>query len=96
MLLRVRMRSLVASALLALAACAAPPQPPPPAASEDTCGMARHAHLIGVHENDIDRARLPPGTRIICPTCLVTQDYAPARLNLFTSTEGRISSMRCG
>lgn len=93
------MRIFAALACIALATACAPTPTPGPGrglSGEDTCGMARNAHLIGVHEDDIDRASLPPLTRIICPTCLVTQDYSPTRLNLHTSTEGRVASMRCG
>lgn len=63
---------------------------------QDTCGMWNVTHLLGVHENDIDRASLPPGARVICHACMVTQDYAPSRLNLHLSAEGRVASMRCG
>lgn len=90
-------------ALVSLAACAAPVVAPAPAPlqtgglqGEDSCGMAAHARLIGVHESEIDRAGLPAGARVICATCLVTQDYAPARLNLHLSADGRVASMRCG
>ena len=57
--------------------------------------MAQHQSLIGKLESEIDRSNLPPGTRIICPQCLVTQDLRPGRLNLFTGTDGRVASMRC-
>jgi hypothetical protein len=90
---------IVAAAVAAVLACAPvsqpAPTPEPSAAGEDTCGLARYRHLLGKHESEIDRADLPPGARIICPQCMVTQDYRPERLNLFTSTEGRVSSMRC-
>jgi hypothetical protein len=93
---------------MAVLACAPVEQPIPESPSapeapasapgqqgEDTCGMAQHQGLIGKHETEIDRASLPPGARIICPQCMVTQDFRPDRLNLFTSTEGRVASMRC-
>jgi hypothetical protein len=70
---------------------ATPPQTPP-----DTCGIEAHKHLIGVAETQIDRTKLPAGARVICPTCLVTQDYSENRLNLYTGTDGRVSSLRCG
>lgn len=90
-------------AVVVAAACAAPSPPDQPTGvrpdalqGEDTCGMAAHANLIDVHESAIDRASLPAGARVICATCLVTQDYAPARLNLHLSAQGRVASMRCG
>jgi hypothetical protein len=95
------MRIFAAFAVIALAIACAPttattPAPSEQLAGEDTCGMARYANLIGVHENDIDRASLPPGARVICATCLVTQDYSAERLNLHLSADGRVGSMRCG
>jgi hypothetical protein len=81
------------------------PEPPADAPSvvepgglqaEDSCGMAAHSTLLGVHESAINRASLPRGARVICATCLVTQDYSPARLNLHLSAEGRVASLRCG
>jgi hypothetical protein len=71
------------------------PSPAPAAEGEDTCGLARYRHLLGKHESEISPSDLPPRARIICPQCMVTQDYRPDRLNLFTNTEGRVSSMRC-
>jgi hypothetical protein len=73
----------------------APGQSSTGAQGEDTCGMAAHQSLIGKLESEIDRSSLPAGARIICPQCMVTQDYSPNRLNLFTNTEGRVASMRC-
>lgn len=96
------MRVFAAFAVIALAIACAPVEAPGPVAGggglsgEDTCGMARRANLIGVHERDINRASLPPGARVICATCLVTQDYSAQRLNLHLSADGRVGSMRCG
>lgn len=65
------------------------------ATAADTCGAAAFAHLIGTLASDIDQSTLPPRTRIITPDSMVTQDFAPGRLNIFTGTDGRVSSMRC-
>jgi hypothetical protein len=73
-----------------------PPIGPGGLQGDDTCGMAAHSTWLGVHESAINRASLPAGARVICATCLVTQDYAPGRLNLHLSAEGRVASMRCG
>ena len=90
-------------ALACVAACAAPDPGPAPALPSpggpqgaDTCAMAAHAHLIGVHESAINRASLPAGARVICAACLVTQDYSAQRLNLHLGADGRVGSMRCG
>lgn len=65
-------------------------------ATPDTCGMARFTQLIGQPESAIPRAQLPPGARVICATCMVTQDYSEARLNFHLSADGRVGSLRCG
>jgi hypothetical protein len=86
-------------ALAFIAACAAPAVAPPAQGGmqgEDTCRMAAFAHLLGKHESQIDRSTLPQGARVICATCMVTQDYAPARLNIHLSASGHAASMRCG
>lgn len=97
-------------ALAFVAACAAPvhdnPAPPAQAGGSgvieggmrvgDSCHAAGYAQLIGVQESAINRASLPAGARVICAACLVTQDYAPERLNLHLSAEGRVASIRCG
>ncbi|MEZ6023195.1 MAG: I78 family peptidase inhibitor [Hyphomonadaceae bacterium] len=99
------MRALVA-ALALLGACAAPqaetPAPPsstPRNAEEateaDTCGASRFRHLIGAPAAEIDRATLPPRTRIITPDTMVTMDFSAERLNIMVGTDGRVGSMRC-
>jgi hypothetical protein len=94
------MRLVAAFAFIALAIACAPTAAPIHATEhmvgEDTCGMAQHRELIGVHERDINRAALPPGARLICAACMVTQDYSAQRLNLHLSADGRVGSMRCG
>ena len=74
---------------------AASPQTADEATAQDTCGMAAFAHLIGAPAADIDRAALPPRTRIIAPNSMVTQDFSPQRLNIMTGADGRVSSLRC-
>lgn len=71
------------------------PQTAEEATREDTCGMAAFRHLIGTPASAIDRATLPPRTRIVTPDSMVTQDFAPGRLNIFTGTDGLVSSLRC-
>jgi hypothetical protein len=88
-----------------LAACAqsAPPGPAEPelpqtaeeATAADACGAARFRHLVGAPANAIDQASLPPGTRVLAPDAMITQDFSPQRLNIFTGTDGRVSSLRC-
>jgi hypothetical protein len=65
------------------------------AASQDTCGLANFRDLVGVHMDEIDRTRLPERARVITPDMMVTQDYAPGRLNVLTDSQGVVSSLRC-
>ncbi|MDX2236331.1 MAG: I78 family peptidase inhibitor [Hyphomonadaceae bacterium] len=74
----------------------APVTPNPASGAEDTCNAAAFAALVGQPESAIDRAALPAGARVIAPNSMVTQDYRPDRLNIYVSTTGRVSSMRCG
>jgi hypothetical protein len=91
------------SALTLLAACAAPETPPAAAAPQtaeeatraDACGASRYAHLIGTPADQIDRASLPPRTRVITPDMMVTMDFSAERLNIFVGTDGRVGSLRC-
>lgn len=94
------MRALIVAALLGLAsACASAPAATPDTAEEatqaDTCGMARFRHLIGTRADQIDRATLPQGTRVITPEMAVTMDFRAERLNIMVGTNGIVGSMRC-
>lgn len=90
-------------ALAFVAGCAAQgnpaPRPAPETAEEatqaDTCGLSRFTHLIGTPAANIDRATLPPRTRIITPDMAVTMDFSAERLNIITGTDGRVGSLRC-
>lgn len=84
-------------------ACAAQPgavggsaQTTQEASDRDLCGMSNWGHLIGQPESAIPTAELTAGARVICATCLVTQDFREDRLNITLSADGRVASMRCG
>lgn len=95
------MRALIVAALVGLvSACASTPAPATPDTAEeatqaDTCGMARFSHLIGTRADQIDRATLPAGTRVITPEMAVTMDFRAERLNIMVGTNGIVGSMRC-
>jgi hypothetical protein len=65
------------------------------ATAQDSCGAAAHQALIGTPASAIDLATYPPGTRIITPETMVTQDFVPTRLNLTTGTDGNVASLNC-
>lgn len=93
----IRIAMLAAAAMTWACAAQAPDAPAPaPAAAEDACGMARFTYLIGRPESAIPRDQLPPGARVICATCMVTQDFRADRLNITLSADGRVASLRCG
>jgi hypothetical protein len=83
-------------ALAMLAACTTPQEPTPQSApGPDTCGIAQFNRLIGSDAAAIDRATLPPRTRIIAPDQPVTMDYSAERLNIMTDAAGRVTELRC-
>lgn len=85
----------LAVALLAAGCATASAPAPEPSQEADTCGMARFEHLIGAPAADIDRATLPPRTRVITPDTVVTMDYSAERLNIMVGADGRVGSLRC-
>lgn len=72
-----------------------PPQNADEATRLDSCGAARFRNLIGEEAATIDPASLPQRARIITPDMMVTQDFAPTRLNIIVGTNGRVGSLRC-
>jgi hypothetical protein len=80
----------------------APPSPPgqtpiPAAANADQCGAADLAGLVGKPRSEIPVPIDPTRRRVYCTTCMVTQDYDPARLNIvFDAQTGLIKQVKCG
>ncbi len=88
---------LIAAMAGAVAACAATPAPTPtdPAAPKQ-CDAANAKSLIGSHVGAADFA---PGAnvRMVCTTCMATDDYRPDRLNVrFDQETGIIKAVDCG
>lgn len=65
------------------------------ATARDTCGASRLRHLVGTRASQIDRASLPPRTRIITPGMMVTQDFSPQRLNIHVAPDGNVAALDC-
>lgn len=71
------------------------PQNQAEATAQDTCGAAAFQNLVGTAASAIDHATLPPGTRVITPDMMVTQDFSPQRLNIMVGTDGKVGSLAC-
>jgi hypothetical protein len=89
-----------ASAPASASAPAPPPaeaaSPPATNASEDICGKAQYAALVGKPATD---PGVPPASRTvrhITPGMQVTMDFMPARLNIKIGPDGKITEFTCG
>lgn len=69
---------------------------PEPPAGADTCQAAKYATLVGKSAAELQRMSLPTPHRIVCHDCMVTQDYAPNRLNIRLGPDNRVVSVDCG
>lgn len=65
--------------------------------SPDQCGAAALQWLVGRPRSEIPVPVNPAARRVTCTTCPMTEDFAPARLNiLYDQTSDRIQTVRCG
>jgi hypothetical protein len=75
----------------------APATPAPPPRSSDSCGAGPLQYLVGRPRTDIPVPVNPSQRRVVCSTCMMTQDYVPSRQTITYDTQtGRVSSVRCG
>lgn len=81
--------------LFALAACSTP-VPPLPAQSDDTCGAARYASLIGQSAEVLETTLLLGMVRVIRPGDMVTRDYRIERINFMIDANETIEAINCG
>lgn len=86
------------AALLALSACAAPaPTPAPaPAPTEDTCGAAGFASLVGQDASVLLATTFTTPIRIVRPGDMVTMDFSPARANFEVGADETVTRVYCG
>ena len=85
----------------------APPPPPPapapapppvvaPPQAHDSCGADRLQYLIGHPHTDIPVPVNPNLRRVVCSSCVVTQDYNAARMTIvFDTQSGLVRSVKC-
>lgn len=71
--------------------------PIPAPAGSDLCGAADLADLVGKPRTEIPVPVDPTRRRVYCTTCVVTQDYDPARLDIvYDAQTGIIKQVKCG
>lgn len=73
----------------------------PPAAlkpmADDQCGAQPLQYLVGRPRTDIPVPLDPSTRRVVCSTCVVTQEYRADRQTItFNSDTGLITSVKCG
>lgn len=87
------------------ASAPAPPPSPAPvltpprlsAPPKDACGAAPLQSLIGRPRTEIPVPVYPNRRRVVCSTCVMTQDYIASRLTIiYDSNSGLVKSVRCG
>ena len=75
------------------------PEQRPLAAADpnDQCGAAELQDLVGKPRTEIPVPLDPSKRRVVCSTCIITQDYRPDRQTItFDTDTGIIKSVKCG
>lgn len=78
-----------------------PPAPAPQAEykpmADDQCGAAALQYLVGKPRTDIPVPLNPGSRRVVCSSCIVTQEFRSDRQTItFDSDSGLITSVKCG
>lgn len=65
--------------------------------ADDQCGAQPLQYLVGKPRTDIPVPLDPSMRRVVCSTCVVTQEYRADRQTItFNSDTGLITSVKCG
>lgn len=65
--------------------------------ANDQCGAAALQYLVGRPRTEIPVPLQPSTRRVVCSTCVITQDYRADRQTIvFDSDTGLIKSVACG
>ena len=76
---------------------APPPKPVYKPMVEDQCGAAALQYLVGKPRTEIPVPLDPGKRRVVCSSCIVTQEYRSDRQTIvFSSETGIIESVKCG
>lgn len=74
-----------------------PPKPVYKPMAEDQCGAAALQYLVGKPRTEIPVPLDPGKRRVVCSSCIVTQEYRSDRQTIvFSSETGIIESVKCG
>ena len=69
----------------------------PLASADDTCGATDLQYLIGKPRTEIPVPLDPGKRRVVCSSCIITQDFRPDRQTItFDTDTGIIKSVTCG
>jgi hypothetical protein len=75
----------------------APPVSPRPPPKLSDCGASALQYLVGKPHTDIPVPVNPGMRRVVCSTCMITQDYVESRQTITYDTQsGLVTSVRCG
>jgi len=81
----------------AISTPAAPAAPVYKPMADDMCGANQLQYLVGKPRTDIPVPLDPGSRRVVCSTCIVTQEYRADRQTIVFNTEtGIIESVKCG
>jgi hypothetical protein len=70
---------------------------PAPVRPVDSCGRDSLLYLVGKPHTDIPVPVNPSMRRVVCSTCMITQDYVAGRQTITYDTQtGLVTSVRCG
>lgn len=73
-----------------------PVENPLPLATDDSCGAARYAGIIGQDAFVLQRGFRPGEIRIIQPGTVASQEYIPERLSFIIGLNNTIRQINCG
>lgn len=81
----------------AISAPAAPAAPAYKPMADDMCGASQLQYLVGKPRTDIPVPLDPGSRRVVCSTCIVTQEFRADRQTIVFNTDtGIIESVKCG
>ena len=74
-----------------------PPAPAAPPKQRDSCGALPLQYLVGKPRTEIPVPVNPSLRRVVCSTCMITEDYNPGRQTItYDDKTGLVLSVRCG